>query len=179
MLHLLAIFLGLLAFSLFAGVILQPVSEAAKWAKGPRQYFLSDLFWLMLLVQYPLGYLAVAVHWQDMLTTAILGGLLLVALVAVWYRAVTALSRIGVDGPLRRGVFIVIVLPAAILGSFFSICLIFVAVTSLAPAESPNRLFRGQRLVWLGLPMLPLVAYAFRRLVFWILAGARSDSPAR
>lgn len=166
--------IGVLLFgACFGYAILQPLAIVRKRPKRRTQYSLADLFCLMLLLQMPFAYTGAAVHWHGASFAVTIGALLSLVVVAIWWRAVGILSQLGIHRPLRRIVLLVVVLPAAILGSVFCVPLI---VAALAMLDHDVTVPVGAKLaIWTGaLAILP-VGFGLRRLTLWVLSAADGD----
>jgi hypothetical protein len=163
----------------FGYAVLQPfIAATRKRSQGVHtvQFLMSDLLWLALLTHLPLVFLAAARHWQDGSIVAVLGGLLMAMVLYLWFRGVTLLSKIGVEQPLRRGVFLVLVLPVAVLGSLL---VGFPVLLLLAFLFSPPDRTYVTLAVLSGLSLVLLLAcYGGRRLARWVVAGATGAPPA-
>jgi hypothetical protein len=162
--------------AVFGYTILQPLSKVGRYPKRKTQYFLSDLLSLVVMLQLPCGFMSVAAHWHENSTVGVSigGGLLSLVVVLIWWRAVGILSRLRVYMPVRRAVFLVVVLPVAILGSVFCVPLIFIAFQAIAggPLVLPSW---AKIAICLAVVAMPFVCYGFRLLTFWVLSGAEES----
>ncbi len=154
---------------IFGYVILEPVIRAGGKVRCPPQFFLSDLFWLMLLLQLPLWFLSCAVKWCDAWQISIGAPALLLVCVIVWFRGASRLTRLGILDARRRGVFLVVILPMAIAGSLAAG--VSTAIALMASHES-----NGVSLLLL-IPIAP-VCYAGRLLTLWVLSGSPDTGPS-
>jgi hypothetical protein len=156
--------------------ILGPMHRATRASKLPTQFFVSDFIWLVAQLQ-----IAVALVLATPYEMGSFGWILLLAglsacVVAMWWASVTALSRAGVRSPLRRGVFILVVVPIGtlgVVGTFFYMASAFFLLLILAQEGIAAK---DPRMLLLMLPIAALL-YASRRLNFWVLAGGDVSPP--
>jgi hypothetical protein len=167
--------LVLMLGALFAYAVLGPVLRMNRRATRPPQYYLSDLFWLLLLLQLPFAFLGGAYQWYSTARATICGGLMSLVVVYAWCRAVSFLSRLGIDAAIRRGVFIVVILPVAVLGSIAAGPLIIAAFSCWATPGSDVP-YGVQVWISISVGILPVAAYLFRWLTRWVLAGAAAPT---
>ena len=153
------------AASAFIRIMLQPIRKIEKSVRPAAQFLISDIFWLMLLVQLFLGVTSLlGKHFGSQQgVTVIIGGYLLLAAGALWWRGVGMLTALGIFHTGRRAVFLVVILPVAALGAIATTITVFGAVYSTVK-EHPAYLI-------LLLP-IPLVCFAGRMLTVWVLSGS-------
>ena len=158
-------FLGAIAF---AYPILDPAIRAAKGRKVKRRFFVIDFLWLLLVLQVPLAYVASVanVRFQPMMPWQLTGTLLLLFAIYVWWRAAVVMSTLGIEGFARRGIFISLVAPIAIIGAFPAVVFCCVVVVGGVFGENVS--------VWLILLILivPVLVIVLRWLCRWVVAGA-------
>ncbi len=145
----------------FIFVMLQPSKRVEKTVRPRAQFFLSDIFWLMLLMQLFLGMSSLIPRALG--ARMVVSGYLLLASLAMWWRGVTMLTGLGVFHVWRRAVFLIIVLPGAVLGGLAAGGIV---VFALAPTTTHFAL----RLA--AIIPIPLVCLAGRMLTKWVLAGS-------
>jgi hypothetical protein len=160
--------------------ILRPMSREARALNLPRRYTLGDLVWLLVMLQMALGAAAAVTQeelgsagWRITLGTVLCG----IALV-LWVFGVNSLSRAGVTRPLRRGVFVVFLLPAVLLflmatavgGAF-----ILAGVTGLfIRGEVVGGIASvGGAILWL------VICWSLRKVAQWVLSPSRRGSGER
>ena len=113
------VILGLLAICLvlvFAApglciprIVLGCVYEAERKRQLPTQFMMTDLMWLMLLIQVPMVPLRFIDRGDP--TAVPLYLFVLIAVPLVWWHSLRVLSRAGVLGFWRRGLFLTVVVP--------------------------------------------------------------------
>lgn len=163
----------------FTYLILQPVQHLVQKQKHrekrPTKFSLTDIFWLMLLLQIPLAYLVAATKWQDATQVTIVGGLLLLMFVFLWWRGISLLGRLGIDEPLRRGVYLAAIVPVAVLGAFATAVLTVFIFNIMMNWEQDN--FRPIEMFYIFgmIALVVIVAMVFRRLTNWVLAGSSQE----
>jgi hypothetical protein len=168
-----------LSASLLGRWMIQPINEKGGRLRAPTQYLLTDFVWLVLQLQLALGF---CVSWvgieQQRLFPAILG-FLVFAVTMLWLFGVGFLSRAGVTQSLRRAIFTMVLLPAS-LGVMMTlpalIVLLGVLETDLArwgDLAIPLREYsRFKVLLWVIVPLLPLLGWLLRQVAFWIVSPA-------
>ena len=99
---------------LVGSLVLGPVNRAAGKLKAPTRFLLPDFMWLLVQLQLALGYCVTFVGIEQLTFFIIVLGFFTVASLMMWAGAVSFLSRAGVKSSLRRGIFIVILLPSTL-----------------------------------------------------------------
>jgi len=151
------------------------IAEASRGITRPTRFYLSDMAWLMLLLQYPLVFLSYARSWQSEMAILSLGSLLLIMCLFVWWRGITTLSGLNVIGPWRRGTFLLVILPGAIFTGIFGgpmLAMLFEQLRRCAREETVTSeliLPTGLAALFIGL------SFGCRRLSYWILAGRQPE----
>lgn len=159
----------------FGYLVLEPLVTALRDPDRPArrtQFRTSDLLWLAMLFHMPLVYVAAARHWHPPEAVGIFGFLLLAAVFYLWFRGIMALSKLGIQQPLRRGIFLALALPLAVLGSLLSMVAICATLAFLFDGAD-GLLAAG----WLGSVLgLSLAGWGGRCLTRWILAGSAAPT---
>ncbi len=168
LLYLVAFFLGILACSMFGYVILQPFAKAVKGRQRPTRFTTVDFLWLTIMLQIPLVCLSnVGRSLKTSFETSVLAtttAIVVLLCIGVWWRGVATLSGLGIRGVWRRGVFLTILLPIAILGSAIGMPIL---IMSLAYSLFESHLVS----ILVSIAVLtPVVAYCFRLVSVWVLA---------
>ena len=155
-------------------VILQPMATAVKYKRRPTRFLMVDFVWLTILAGGLLAPLSnffgsfFDQRWAANLT-GISGAMILLVVILVWWRGIATLSGLGIHSHLRRGVFLLVVVPSAIgvsLGGFFGI---LVGVVLVIEGEITSSL-----MLYVLVPLAFAVSvYVLRRVCFWVLAGAQ------
>ncbi len=174
----LGMFLSAGAFT-FGYAVLKPFIAASRKC-GPTaragQFLLSDLLWLMMSCHLPLAFVAAARYGrsEDSVVIAVVALVLMAIVFYVWFRGVMALSKLGVDRPIRRGVFLVLVLPLAVVGSLLTAVLILAVIVLLAIERQDNTW-----LIWwlAAAATLASACVGGRSLAHWVIAGAAANAP--
>lgn len=109
---------GLLAALLVVGltslvgiVVFGPLRKRVGRLQAPTQFQLSDFFWLVVQFQFALGYCVRYVGIEQLYYFILVFGFLMLATVGMWAGAMSFMTRAGVTQPLRRAVFILVLLP--------------------------------------------------------------------
>ncbi|MEE8450788.1 MAG: hypothetical protein V3R99_02705 [Thermoguttaceae bacterium] len=131
---------------------------------------MSDIIWLTLMLQFPLACVSVVPKWHGMSDKVIFGLALVAVCVYAWSLSVAALSGLGINGLLRRGLFLVIVLPTAMFGSVAPL-VGFVAMTG------DNGLVQRE-VAAVGLVAMVALCFGCRRLTAWVVADPARDEGA-
>jgi hypothetical protein len=178
--------LTLLLAPLVAWLILGPVNRAGGKLKAPTRFHLIDFVWLLVQFQVGLGFCLQYVGFQYRGSFLMLLTFFSFAMLTMWAGAVSFLSRAGVRNSMKRGAFIVILLPAT---------LVLMVLIPLLPAgcyllESDPQMMAlvlrlqfiipqgtGIAVAILGAVLLPAVGFFLNRLSAWIVRGA-SELPA-
>jgi hypothetical protein len=160
--------------------VAQPLFKLPQAAPPPSRFSLADLFWLFVLLQYPMVFLSLMgrqyIHQREPIILVV-GGLLLVAVVVfLWWRCANWLSQVGVTSVLRRGVFLVVVVPIAVLGSLAGIPVILESVVeSLRRGlEVPMSGFTPGPAALVVAVISGLLGHCLTR---WVVAGATTSGP--
>ena len=105
-------------------LVLNPVVHALEQMPKRRHFYLLDFFWLLLMLQPSLMLLAGAsVGHNDMF---FLMGLISLPISAyAWWYGVVVLSTLGIEYPIRRGLFLVLLLPVALWLPFLALWMLF------------------------------------------------------
>ena len=162
---------------LVAYIVIQPISKASRTAKPLERFFMVDIISLVLLLQIPLVFLSIVARMREPSEVAITGAFLVIMVIAIWWRGVSLLSSLGIFGNTRRLVFIVFILPIALLGSMATYPMFLVVFHSLAEdfeVETPGYLIV---MSFAGLFLLPFAIFFLRMLTHWILAEPRRIDP--
>src|SRR5689334_17545332 len=85
--------------SILGVVILRPISRMAGRLRAPTRFLLSDFFWLVIQLQFALGYCVRFIGIEHPDYFALIGGFLFLATVWMWAGAVSFMSRAGVTIP--------------------------------------------------------------------------------
>ncbi len=106
--------LVLILAPLVASLVLGPVNRAAGKLHAPTRFLLPDFMWLLMQLQFALGYCVSFVGIEHLHFFVLVLGFFTVASVMMWAGAVSFLSRAGVKSSLRRGIFILLLLPTTL-----------------------------------------------------------------
>ncbi len=115
-------------------IVLGCVYQAERKRQLPTQFMMTDLMWLMLLVQVamvPLGFLD-----RSEPTRIPLYLFVLIAVPMIWWHSLRVLSRAGVLSFWRRGFFLVVVVP---------LTLVLTVVGAICGAMLPYAIFEVVR----------------------------------
>lgn len=152
-----------------AYAVLYPISKATKAAIPLERFFIVDIISLIVLLQLPLSFLAVVSQMRDPGEVAVTGAFLVLIVIAIWWRGVSILSSLSIFQNARRLVFIVFVLPVALLGSMATYPMSRVVVEALRKQfevdTDPTILVAS----FCGLLFLPVAIYYLRKLTRWVL----------
>jgi hypothetical protein len=170
--------------SLLGRWMIQPINEKGGRLQAPTQYLLTDFVWLVLQLQLALGF---CVSWIGVETPrlfpAILG-FLMFAVALLWLFGVGFLSRAGVTQPLRRAVFTMVLLPATL--AVMMALPALVALLGILESDFtlwgdlaiPLREYsRHKILLWIVVPLLPVIGWSLRQISFWIVSPRSSVIP--
>jgi hypothetical protein len=178
--------LTLILAPVVAGIILGPVNRAGGKLNAPTRFHLIDFVWLLVQFQVGLGFTLQYIGVQYQRSFLMLLTFFSFAILTMWAGAVSFLSRAGVRNSLKRGVFIVVLLPATLL--------VMVAIP-LFPAAcylletDPNMMELVLRLNFdiprgsgaaaavLGCIAMPALGLLLNRVSAWIVRGA-TEQPA-
>lgn len=156
----------------FAWTILQPFAQAVRGCKRPTRFVTSDFLYLMVLLTLPLVFLSDARRWADASRIQGAGGLLIAVFVYAWWRGAATLSGVGIYQPSKRGIFLVVILPLAIVGSVVAVPAL--VATTILLFGGFHRGGWSDWLIWLvGAVGLPVVALLFRSLSKWTLKDSQ------
>jgi hypothetical protein len=168
------IVLLLVALWLMGRWILSPFAEAVRILRAPRRFLLSDFIWLFVLLQASLA--AARFALDETSTFVIILGFLVLASIAIWGGAVSALSRAGVSQASRRGVFVLVLLPAIlVLMAGIAAELVSLAALCVAVFTSELEANLGLWMAPLGVPVIAAAGWALRRLTRWVVADVQSS----
>jgi hypothetical protein len=180
--------LTLLLAPVVAWLILGPVNRAGGKLKAPTRFHLIDFVWLLVQFQVGLGFCLQYVGAQYQRSFLLLLAFISFAILTMWAGAVSFLSRAGVRGSIKRGVFIVVLLPAT---------LALMVAVPLAPAacyllETDPRMMElvlrlqfniprgiGVTAAVVGAIALPALGLFLNRLSAWIVRGNREPPAIR
>jgi hypothetical protein len=109
-----SIALVLILAPLVGSLVLGPVNRAAGRLNTPTRFLLPDFMWLVVQLQLALGYCVSFVGIQQIYFFVLVLGFFTLASVMMWAGAVSFLSRAGVRNSLRRGIFILLLLPGTL-----------------------------------------------------------------
>jgi hypothetical protein len=152
----------------FAYAILQPFARAVGGRARPNRFITSDLLWLMTMLALPMGCLSAVVRGYDAVPVAVVSGLLIAVFAFAWWRGTATLSGLGIRQPLRRWIFLVVILPVSFVGGALT------PLVLLASALAIGEMHRRPHISWISLASaagLLLLAVSFRRLSYWVLKG--------
>lgn len=188
--------LGIAALCAALGrIVIGPLRRRAEKLQAPKQYQLSDVFWLLVQFQLALAYVVRQVGVEQLAYFFLVLGFLVLATVGMWAGAMSFMSRAGVQQPLRRAVFILFLLPLTLTLMIATAYVVIVMPASLlvdrltghgllAIYLGTNELQRrGWWLATLLIAVFALAAFGLRQLAFWILrdggehAARRADEP--
>ena len=173
---------------LIAWLILRPVNRAGGRLRAPTRFLLIDFVWLLVELQLSLGFCLQYIGVQYRQSFFMLLGFLSFAVVVMWGGAVSFLSRAGVRSAVKRGAFILILLPAT---------LIMMVVIPMFPAvcyllENDPQMMEmvlrlkfnvppgmGQSVAWGGAVVLPVLIVILNRISAWIVRGASETAVFR
>jgi hypothetical protein len=160
-------------------IVLGPVNRAAGRLKAPTRFLLPDFMWLVLQLQFVLWYCVQFVGLEQRLYFPLLLVFLMGASILMWGGAVSFLSRAGVRSNLRRGIFIMVLLPATlalmviapvlpVLSYLMQTDTVAVAQILRLKSEPPPN--AGLVLLIAGLLAIPLAGWGLRRMSRWMVA---------
>jgi len=172
--------LTLVLAPLIAWVILLPVNRAGGRLRAPTRFFLIDFVWLLVELQLSLGFCIQYIGVQYQQSFFMLLTFLCFAVLLMWGGAVSFLSRAGVRGSIKRGAFILILLPATlvmmvVIPMYPALC--FLLETDQEMMEMVLRLKfsvppgSGYAAAWIGAVVLPALVVSLNRLSAWIVKG--------
>ena len=179
-LAILCIVLVLVLAPLVGSLILGPVNRAAGRLKAPTRFLLPDFMWLLVQLQLALGYCVTFVGVQQRYFFPLVLGFFMLASVMMWAGAVSFLSRAGVRSNLRRGVFILLLLPATLALMIAAPLLPVVSYLLVMEAQEIEQLFRirdylppnaGLLVLAVGVFGIPVLGLALHMLARWMVAG--------
>lgn len=180
--------LTLLLAPVIAWLVLGPVNRAGGRLRAPTRFMLMDFVWLLVELQVSLGFCLQYIGVQYQQSFIMLTGFLTFAVVTMWAGAVSFLSRAGVRNSVKRGAFIVVLLPATLL--LMVVVPIFPAACYLLETD-PQMLEMVLRLNFsfppgsgivaavTGAVLLPSLGFCLNRLSAWIVRGAGETMPVR
>jgi hypothetical protein len=184
-LAIMCIVLVLVLAPLVGTLILGPVNRAAGRLKAPTRFLLPDFMWLLVQLQLALGYCVSFVGVQQRYFFPLVLGFFTLASVMMWAGAVSFLSRAGVRSMLRRGVFILLLLPSTLALMIATPMLPVVSYLLETESEQIEQLFRlrdylppnaGVRLLAAGAFCIPILGLALHLLARWMVAGMQPAS---
>jgi len=180
--------LTLLLAPVVAWLILGPVNRAGGKLKAPTRFHLIDFVWLLVELQVGLGFTLQYIGVQYQRSFFLLLAFLSCAVLMMWAGAVSFLSRAGVRSGMKRGVFIVVLLPATLL--LMVAIPLFPAACFLLESD-PHMMELVLRLNFsipqgagvtigvLGLIAMPVLGLILNRISAWIVRGATELAPIR
>lgn len=161
--------------------VLGPFAEAARLLRAPTRFFLSDFVWLLVLLQASFATARLVLDQEGSFWVILI--FLVVASIAIWAGAVSALSRAGICQTLRRGIFTLVLLPAVLL-LMGAVVMCLSAMITIPASVLFTRRLHGNHFdsvmhaltIWLfvlliSTPLIVGVAWVLRRLTRWIVAG--------
>ncbi len=143
-LYLSAIVLVLIVAPVVGSLVLGPVNRAAGRLKAPTRFLLPDFMWLLVQLQLALGYCVTFVGVQQLFFFVLVLGFFFLASLMMWAGAISFLSRAGVRSSLRRGIFILLLLPATLALMIATPLLPVVSFILETDALAVERIFRLQ-----------------------------------
>lgn len=161
-------------------LILGPVNRAAGRLRAPTRFLLPDFMWLLVQLQLALGYCVAFVGVQTQFFFPLALGFFTLASVMMWAGAVSFLSRAGVRSSIRRGAFILILMPATLALMIVTPLLPVVAYILEQDPLEVERLFRldgmipphaGWLLMAIGGVAIPAIGILLHRLGRWMVRG--------
>jgi hypothetical protein len=164
------LFIALTSIGLFVVIpltILGPFVRAVKGKNLKFRFQVIDFIWLIALLQYPLALLLIFQSRRDGSNIQFIGGLLVTGVVLAWLRGTAVLSGLSIHDMVRRGVFLVILLPAALLGAIFGLTEEPAPHIGYQPSAQLEPLVRMCGLL--------LLAFVLRKVSGWVLAGSREN----
>lgn len=183
-LGLFCVVLVLVVAPVVGSLILGPVNRAAGRLQAPTRFLLPDFMWLLVQLQLALGYCVTFVGVETRYFFPLALGFFMLASLMMWAGAVSFLSRAGVRSTLRRGLFILILLPATLALMIAAPMLPVVAYVLESNPQEVERIFRieqqlpahaGWILASAGAVAIPVVGLLLHQLGRWMVAGV---SPA-
>ncbi|HZL89243.1 MAG TPA: hypothetical protein VFB96_12770 [Pirellulaceae bacterium] len=180
------IVLVLVVAPVVGSLVLGPVNRAAGRLKAPTRFLLPDFMWLLVQLQLALGYCVTFVGVQQRYFFPLVLGFFALASVMMWAGAVSFLSRAGVRSNLRRGVFILLLLPLTLALMIATPLLPVVSYLLHTEAEEIEQLFRlkdylppnaGVLLLAAGVFCIPILGLALHMLSRWMVAGMQPALP--
>lgn len=173
-----ALVLVLVLSPIIGRIVLGPVNRAGGRLRAPTKFLLMDFVWLLFQLQLALGFSVQYIGVEYLFSFSLLLGFLSFASVVMWAGAVSFLSRAGVRSSLRRGLFILVLLPATLtlmVGTPLLPIVAWVMQTDPRTIEIVLRLkgaLPENAGIWLfaaALPVLPLIAFLLHRLSAWMV----------
>lgn len=165
---------------------LGPLDRTVRAIKAQTRFQLTDLISLMLLMQILLAALSQFVDFntdylrRGMIWFVVIFPSLLV--LAMWGGGVSYISQAGVNSPLRRTVFVVLVLPLTVglmIGATgLAECAVFGGIGLVMKELGWRRMWNEDAVlpvaagIGAGLAAVPALAYALRLIVDWVVKGA-------
>src|SRR6185295_12306300 len=180
--------LTLILAPVVAGLILGPVNRAGGKLNAPTRFHLIDFVWLLVQLQVGLGFTLQYIGVQYQRSFLMLLAFISFAVLTMWAGAVSFLSRAGVRNSMKRGVFIVILLPATL---FLMVAIpLFPAACYLLETDSNMmemvlrlnfELPRGTGIAAavIGAITMPTLGFLLNRISAWIGRGANERSAVR
>lgn len=173
-----ALVLVLVLSPIIGRIVLGPVNRAGGRLRAPTKFLLMDFVWLLFQLQLALGFSVQYIGVEYLFSFVLLLGFLSFASVVMWAGAVSFLSRAGVRSSLRRGLFILVLLPATLtlmVGTPLLPIVAWVMQTDPRVIEIVLRMKSAlpeNAGIWLlaaALPVLPLIAFLLHRLSAWMV----------
>jgi len=159
----------------FSYAVLQPLIRETRGRQCPTRFFLSDIIWLMLMLQIPLAAASLVPKWRGKGDKVIFGLALVAVCVYAWSLSVAAMSALGLNAPLRRGLLLVILLPVSLFGALAPVVGIVTGIPSgvVTMAEGGTSVDYG--VVAIAMAMLVTIGFTCRRLTAWVVADPTRD----
>lgn len=179
-LYVLCIVLVLVVAPPLGSLILGPVNRMAGRLPAPTRFLLPDFMWLVVQLQLALGYCVSFVGVEQRYFFPLMLGFLSLASLLMWAGAVSFLSRAGVRSNLRRGIFILVLLPATLALMIVSPILPVLCYLLQTNARGIEDLFQirgylppnaGLLLLAASILFLPALGLGLNRLSRWMVAG--------
>ena len=108
----LAVVVGLV---LIAQFLIGPVNRARTRLQAPTQFMLTDVFWLMILLQESLAFTTQFVPRDQTWSFGLILGFLCFATFGIWAGGVNFMSQAGIRHIAHRALFQLVLLPGALL----------------------------------------------------------------
>lgn len=180
--------LTMLLAPVVAWLVLGPVNRAGGKLNAPTRFHLIDFVWLLVQFQVGLGFTLQYVGVQYQRSFLMLLTFFSFAVLTMWAGAVSFLSRAGVRNSLKRGAFIVVLLPATL---FLMVAVPLFPAGCYLLERDPHMMELVLRLSFeiprgagigvgiAGLIALPVLGYLLNRISAWIVRDTQEPVVAR